>query len=551
MARLTSPVRASIAAVRTALLNDGIRRLEAVWSLGIAADTAFLVVLLVVVYARDGALAAGVLGAVRMGPAVVAGMFAGTLLERFRGRPMLIGIGLIRAFGAGLAAAVIAAGGPTALLFVLAAIVAMVGALVRPIQLTLMPAIARSPAELVAANMAWGTGEGVGTFAGPLIAGLLIAASLPAVATMVVAVAFLVTAWVVVGLRFEQQHDAVGGAGQPGGLRLAAGLRTLRRRPTAGWSVFGAFSQVMTRGLMVPLTVVASIELLGMGEPGVGLLNAAVGFGGLFGAVLALGAARVDRLIRTQSVALTYWGAPLAVIALLPNPVLALGLMVVIGVANAVYDVVLFTIIQRGVSNDERAAMFSVFEAAAGLGLVVGSLLAPVLLEAFGIRGALAVGGAFLPIVSLIIYSRIGRADRVSTIDDALVALLRRVEVFSELPLTAIERISAGLKPVRYAAGEVLMRQGDPGDSFIVVATGAIDVAVDSRVIARGGPGSGVGEIALVRRSPRTATVTATAPVEGYSLDCATFMAAVAGPASAAVTERVVAARLAGNSSPA
>jgi MFS family permease len=545
MSRLVGSVRASIAAVRTALGNDGIRRLEVVWSVGIAADAALLVVLLVVVYGRDGALAAGVLGAVRMGPAVVSGMLSGTMLERFQGRRLLIVVGLLRAAAAALVAAVIVADGPTPALFVLATVAAMSGALVRPIQLTLMPAIARSPTELVAANMAWGTGEGLGTFAGPLAAGLLIAAGLPAAAALLVAAAFLVTAWVVVGLRFEQAADSIGGASRPGGLRLADGVRTLRRRPVPGWSMLGVFSQVMTRGLMVPLTVVASIELLGMGEPGVGLLNASLGLGGLFGAVLALGAARGDRLIRIQSVALAYWGAPLALIALLPDPVIALGAMVVIGVANAVYDVALFTIFQRGVSNDERAAVFSVFEAVAGLGAVVGSLLAPALLAAFGIRGALAIGGAFLPVVSLVIYGRIGRADRVSTVDDALVGLLRQVDVFSELPLTALERLAAGLQPVRLDAGEVVMRQGDPGDSFVVVAGGEVEIAVDGRTIGHAGPGSGVGEIALVRRSPRTATVTAMTAVDGYSVDCATFLAAIAGPASAAVTERIVAASLA------
>jgi hypothetical protein len=76
MDRLRGPIRATISAVREALSNDGIRRLELIWSVGIAADAAMLVVLLVVVYARDGVVAAGVLGAVRMGPAVLAGVLA-------------------------------------------------------------------------------------------------------------------------------------------------------------------------------------------------------------------------------------------------------------------------------------------------------------------------------------------------------------------------------------------------------------------------------------------------------------------------------------------
>ena len=451
-------MRATIAAVREALANDGIRRLELVWTIGIAADAALLVVLLVVVYAQDGALAAGVLGAVRMGPAVLTGMLAGTVVRRFGGRRVLLTLGSVRALAAALCAIVIAAGMPSILLYVLAALGAVAGAPVRPAAATLMPGLARSPGELVAANMAWGTGEGLGTFAGPFIAGLLIAAGQLPLAAAAVAVAFLVTVFVAAGLRFEHATDAGGGARQSRGLGLAEGVRALRRRPVLRWSMLGVYGQVTTRGLLSPLLVVASIELLGMGEAGVGLLNAALGLGGFVGAVFALSASRPDRLILTQAAALAYWGAPIAVIGLLPFPAVALAAMVVTGIANAVYDVAIITIFQRGASNQERAAVFSVFEGVAGLGLVTGSLLAPALLAAFGPSGALAIAGSILPIISLIVYARIGRADRVSVVDEDVVRLVRRVDVFAELPLTAVKRLVAGMTPVSAAPGEVLVR---------------------------------------------------------------------------------------------
>jgi CRP-like cAMP-binding protein len=77
-----------------------------------------------------------------------------------------------------------------------------------------------------------------------------------------------------------------------------------------------------------------------------------------------------------------------------------------------------------------------------------------------------------------------------------------------------------------------------------VIETGEIDVIVDMRPMNRLGPGAGVGEIALLRRMPRTATTLAVTDVTGYSVDAATFLAAVAGPAAAAVTERMVQANL-------
>ena len=545
MSRLTAPVRSLLASLREAMSNEGIRRLEASWALGIAADAGLLVVLMVVVYLRDGVVAAGVLGAARMVPAVLSGMLAGATVERFRGERVLFTVGVTRAAAAALCALVIATGGPTLALIALAAIVAAAGALVRPTQATLMPAVARSPAELVAANMAWSTGEGLGSMIGPLITGLLAAAGRPELGALMAALTFLIGAIFVARLRFEHAADATGGAGEAGGgLRLLDGLRALRRRPVIGWTMLAVFSQVMTRFLLTPLIVVAAIELLRTGEAGVGLLNAALGLGGLVGAVFAISLTRTDRLIRTGMAALAYWGAPIAVIGLIPEPSVALAAMVVVGVANAVFDVALFTIFQRGTANDERAPVFSVFEGVVGLGAVTGSLLAPVLLAAFGARGALAVTGAVLPIVALIIYARIGRADKVTVVDERSLQLLREVAVFAELPLTAFERLVGAMEPLAFEAGDTIMREGEAGDRFVVVDSGEVEVTAGGRAMQRLGHGAGLGEISLLRRSPRTATVTALTPVTGVAISCAAFVAAVSGPAAAATTERIAAANL-------
>jgi predicted transcriptional regulator with HTH domain len=211
--------RGALASLRQALANDGIRRLGISWTLGVAADSALIVVMLVTVFNRGGPLAAGLLGAVRMVPAIAAGMLAGTMLERFRGDRFLVALGLVRAIAAGLTAFTIATAGATmadhqdtmVALFALAAIAAAAGAPVRPTQVTLMPAIARSPGELVAANTVWSTGEGLGAFGGPFIAGALMAAGLHSAAPAAAALAFLVTAVVAAGLRFEQAADASGG----------------------------------------------------------------------------------------------------------------------------------------------------------------------------------------------------------------------------------------------------------------------------------------------------------------------------------------------------
>ena len=104
MSALTRPIRSLAGSLREAMSNEGIRRLEASWALGIAADAGLMVVLIVVVYLRDGVVAAGVLGAVRMVPAVLSGMLSGATVERFRGERVLFAMGVIRALAAGLCA---------------------------------------------------------------------------------------------------------------------------------------------------------------------------------------------------------------------------------------------------------------------------------------------------------------------------------------------------------------------------------------------------------------------------------------------------------------
>jgi len=187
----------------------------------------------------------------------------------------------------------------------------------------------------------------------------------------------------------------------------------------------------------------------------------------------------------------------------------------------------------------------SVVEGAIGLGAITGSLLAPILITVFGVRGGMIVGGLIAPVVAVAMDLRVGHVRQITVVNEELVQLLRTVPEFAELPMTAVERVAAGLVAVTASAGTALMTQGEPGDAFVVIATGEVEVTVDGRPIHRLGRGAGVGEIALLRRSPRTATVTAITDVTAWSIDAGTFLAAVAGPAAAAVTERMAEANLA------
>jgi MFS family permease len=533
-------------AVREVLGNRSIRRIELAWTMGTAADWALLVVLLVIAYDAGGALAAGILGAVRVLPAIVAAPFATSLVERYRGDRVLTAINLVRAAGALATAIVVASDLPVELTYALAAVVAGAGSLVRPIQTALLPAFARTPGELVASNVASSTGEGVGTFLGPLLAGLLVAATGSMAASLIIAAGFAAAAAAATGISFEHAADARGGKGaeRTSRLRLSDVPRVLRRYPGAAVLVGNFVAQIFVRGMLVTLIVVASLELLDMGDTGVGLLNAAIGLGGLAGAIGSLGLGGGRRLGTIAALALAGWGLPLVLIGLWPFAAVALAALFAVGVSNAVLDISGFTLLQRGVRTEDRVAVFAVLEGLLGIGAFAGSLVAPALVAAFGARAAFVIAGAILPLLALATWRRIAHDAARTALGTEHLALLRRNPLFAPLPLTALDRLAERMVPVSFAKGEVLMREGEPGEHYLLISSGSVEVSSDARVLGVCEAGDGVGEIALLRSVPRTATVTARERIEAFAIDAETFLAAVAGPAAAALAETIVSARL-------
>jgi MFS family permease len=246
-----------------------------------------------------------------------------------------------------------------------------------------------------------------------------------------------------------------------------------------------------------------------------------------------------------MAVAVSLWGLPLAVIAAVPSPIVAIGAFAVSGLAHGTLDVAAFTLLQRCVPRADRVAVLGLLEAIVALGVAAGSALAPVLLASFGVRGALAIAGAILPILAVATWTRNRRVEGEAIVPERQLRVLRGIPLFAPLPLTALERLAEATRPARSAAGTTIVRQGEPGRDYFVIERGEVEVRVDDRPIARGGPGDGFGEIALVRDVPRTATVVAVTDVELEVVDSADFLAAVAGPTSAAAAASVIDARLA------
>ncbi|HET7031031.1 MAG TPA: cyclic nucleotide-binding domain-containing protein [Candidatus Limnocylindrales bacterium] len=541
-------------AVEAVVANPALRRIELAWALGVAGDAAFTVALLVAAFAYGGATAVGILTAVRMAPSIVGAPLAGLLAGRRPPTNLLFLAHLIRAVAAIATLAGLAADQAIAVLGA-ATVASSAGAFVRPLQIAAMPTIARTPDELVAANVVSGVGEGTGSFVGPLLAGLVLGLAGPLTAATIAAVLFVLAAaglgGRIVGDDAAAEQDAERRHGREGmtvaaaARELTAGLRALARHRGAAAIMAALGAQVFVRGLMTTLTVVTSIRLVGLGEPGVGTLTAAYGLGTLGGAVLAVRLAGGGRLAPPFAVSLSIWGLPLAIIAAIPHPAVAIGGLVVSGLANGTLDVAAFTLLQRGVPRSDRVAVFGVLEAVASLGVAGGGAVAPLLVGAFGDRGALALAGAILPIAAVALWARVYRVDRDAILPERQLRLLRGVPLFAPLPLTALERLAEAVRPVHVAAGTTILREGEPGRDYFLIESGEVEISAAGHPIATGRAGDGFGEIALLKDVPRTATVVARTAVELELVESSEFLAAVAGPSSAAAAAAVVDERLA------
>ena len=531
--------RAAARALRAVLASPTLRRLQLAWVGSILGGWAYLVALGVYAYDHGGAAAVGLVGLIRLIPAALAAPFTASLADRFPRVAVMVASDLVRCGLMLAAAATIAADGPAPLVYGIVALSTISGTVFRPAQSALLPALVRSPEELTAANVASSTLESVGTFLGPALGGLLLAISNPEVVFAANAASFLWSALLVLGLRaFEPPRERKGAdASESAG--VLAGISTIVREPTLRTLVGLYAAQTLVAGALNVLVVVTSFELLELDEAGVGLLYAAVGVGGLVGGVVALLLSARGRLARDFAFGLVLFGLPLALIGGLPISVVAVAGLAVLGIGNSIVDVNALTIMQRAVPDAVLGRALGALDGLLLGTLGLGALAAPGLIEAIGVEAALVATGMVLPALALLTRPQLRALDRTAIAPDAAV-LLRGVPMLAALPGSILERLAREASPAHFAAGETILREGDPGDRFYVVENGEVDI-----LGRRFGPGDAFGEIALLRDVPRTATATAATDVDLVTLEREPFVAAVTGHApSAAAAETVIAARL-------
>jgi hypothetical protein len=405
----------------------------------------------------------------------------------------------------------------------------------RPAQSSLLPGLSRTPEELTSTNLALSVIESAGVFLGPLAGAALLSGSSVGIVFLASSFAYLVSTLLLLPVRVPETTAVEVGGAQPGfPSAMADGARAVAADPTTRLVILLYGAQNLVAGALNVLIVVTALRLLGMGQSGVGALTAAVGVGGVLGGALAFARLRRGKHGTDLRLALLLWGIPLLLLALVSSPGAALLLLGVGGVGVTVVDVAAITLLQRTARGDLLPHALGLLQAVFVVSVATGTLLAPVLVSGLGVRGALVVTGAFLPVLAIVLARQVRRLDHEPAHDPALVALLAEIPIFAPLPEASLEHLAASLRPVALAGETVIFSQGDHGDGFYVIEEGAVEIVIDGAHVRDLGRGSYFGEIALLRDVPRTATVRTLTGVRLQRLDRAPFLGTVTGNHSSA-----------------
>ena len=388
--------------------------------------------------------------------------------------------------------------------------------------------------------------EYVGFLAGSLVAGL-IASLLPLDVGFAACAAALALTWLVLWPLPRDRRPAWIEEESPGPVsELLAGARTVWGQPEIRLLVVVYAINALAQGIIDVLIIVASLELLDLGDGGAGWLNAAWGVGGVAGGAAARALLGRGRLASGVSFGLALAGLSFLLVGLSSSAPLAFPLLAAMGVGFALVEAALLTLQQRLAADDVLARVFGVEESLEVAMLALGSVIAAVLVALFGVDGAVFASGALLALTALAIAPQLAGTVAGARVPERAFALIRSLPVFALLPIAMLETLALRLRERRYAAGDRIVSQGEVGEAFYVIAEGTVAVTVDEVPRRELGAGDFFGEIALLHDVPRTATVTAVDAVDTLVVDREQFLDSIGAHArSTVVAEDVASARMA------
>ena len=548
MSRAGDAVAETRRSLATVFRNPALRRLNLAFAGSAIGDWAYATAMVVWVYGVGGVVAVGLWGTVRLILMAVVTPFASIVVDRFPRRAVMVTCDLTRLVLVTVAAVLIWTHAPTALVLVVATVVSLAGTPFRPAIAALLPSLVDTPEELTASNGTTSTLESLAFFVGPAIGGVLLTVASVPVVIVFDALTFLWSAALVWRIVVPSAQPALVSAPTPAGATAGPDAPVAPAEPAAakpgflhesmeGFRAIRAnrdlllvtlvyCAQTIVAGASAVFIIAIAVQMTDFGANGVGYLDSALGVGAILGGLVAIGRAAARKVANDFGIGVILWALPLLLVAAWPQAGAAFAAMFVIGFGNPLADVNASTILQRLTPDAVLGRVFGALDAGLIGAMALGTVLMPGLIHVLGLRWSLAVLGAVIGGLVLLTMPRLRTLDRTLGEPEGL-ALLRRVPLFAPLEPKALELIASQLGRRTVTAGEVVIREGDPGDRFYVVESGRTTASHDGVVLSSQGPGDPFGEIALLHDVPRTATVVADVDSVLVYLERDAFLAAV------------------------
>lgn len=383
--------------MRAALRYPAFRWLISALAVSQIGDWLYNVALIALVYDRTHSpMWVGATTAARVLPIVALGPLGGVFADRFDRRRVMIVADLVR-MGLMLALAVFATADlPVALAPVIAALATVAATPYLPCVSATTPRLV-ADADLPGANAARSAVTGIGVIVGPALSGALLLLGSPALAFAMNALTFGLSALAVLAIPAGPAFRPGRSGERPDGLLrgVADGAAVLRAHPQALRLVGADVMCSLVYGAQTVLLLGVS-RRIGLGADGYGYLFASIGVGGLAGTTLAGRALRLPEHRYVLAAALAVVGLPMALLAFVAWPAAALALAALTGMGALLVEIITETGLQRTLDDAVFGRAYGLAVPASLGGILLGSLIAPVLTSGLGGSGALIVCGAIV-----------------------------------------------------------------------------------------------------------------------------------------------------------
>lgn len=479
----------------------------------------------VTIYAnqRGGTREAGAVLVASLVPATLAALGTGNLLVKFEARTVLAWGMVVQAIGLAAVALCISQAAPVLITYAAAVVTATAMVTSRPAISALLPALTPDPRSITRAHVLLGWLDGAATLVGPAITAVCLSiadfaeafASFALIAGFAALLAFLLPEGGDVELLEEDSALKLGGA-----------LRQIARARGPRAALLLLTAQGLLLGCLDLLVVVVPNHMHG-DLASAGWYGTALGAGAIIGGTVSVVLIGRRRLWPAAVASSVVAGGTVGALCAARTPIAAGAVFVAIGAAAAMMLVACRATLQRLTELRLVSHVFAAAEAVESAMLLAGAVLVPVLVSTAGINGTFLTIAAILLVVGVVVVRPLASSERAALGAFERVAALREVSALAHLGAAMLESLGRAAQPHTFAAGTALMTQGEPGDVYQVIVNGHVDVSQNGSIINQQGPGTGVGELALLFPTPRTATVTATDEVNTLSLDRETFLLAL------------------------